>query len=150
MDEKSFDDLFNKHLGLNSKKKEEINEKSFTEQINSYLEGYTHLDKNKNSPDGSKHTYKKNFKNIIPEKTLDLHNNTRIEASYLIDSFITSALASNFKILLVITGKGLHSDSGPVLKEFAYSRLNDMAAVRLVKDSPRKLGGTGALLVFLR
>jgi DNA-nicking Smr family endonuclease len=52
---------------------------------------------------------------------------------------------------LIITGKGLHSSDGPVLRQAMEKLLNQQREHVLEWSvAPRRFGGDGALIVFLR
>jgi DNA-nicking Smr family endonuclease len=51
---------------------------------------------------------------------------------------------------LVITGKGLHSPHGPVVKDSVLHLLSHHTEVRRFQEAPLRLGGSGALLVELK
>ena len=53
-----------------------------------------------------------NLKNIIPKiRTVDLHGYTLDEANKFIKTFIKKSFNENVKKLIIITGKGIHSDN---------------------------------------
>lgn len=52
-----------------------------------------------------------------PEEQLDLHGFTAREAEERTAAFIARARRFRLRTVLVITGKGLHSPQGPVLKD---------------------------------
>jgi DNA-nicking Smr family endonuclease len=78
-----------------------------------------------------------------PEKEIDLHGMTTGEAEALLSDVIGSG---NFSHIRVITGKGLHSKQGPVLKTF----VQDFLKKRGIRFSQSKIneGGEGSLEVF--
>ncbi|MDH3997731.1 MAG: Smr/MutS family protein [Desulfuromonadales bacterium] len=88
---------------------------------------------------------------LKPQAELDLHGLTVAEASGKVGFFLQDALYQGWQTLLIITGKGLHSDDGPVLRKAVEQELEKHRA--LVAEwgfAPRRLGGDGALVVFLR
>ena len=87
-----------------------------------------------------------------PQDRLDLHGCTAAEAETKTGNFLTRALRNHLKTVLVITGKGLHSPEGSVLKDVIETRLkimkNDGAILAYLwekKDREK----SGALLVYL-
>jgi DNA-nicking Smr family endonuclease len=88
---------------------------------------------------------------LKPEAVVDLHGLTIAEATTKVHFFLQNAVHHNLKTLLIITGKGLHSGDGPVLKE-AVEKLLDQSVDSVLEwgIAPRRYGGTGALVVFLR
>lgn len=91
---------------------------------------------------------------LSPQATLDLHGLTRDVVVEKIRFFLQDAQYQNWSTLLVITGRGLNSASGePVLRQTAESFLASAEGTRLVAEwgrAPRKYGGDGALVLFLR
>ena len=51
-----------------------------------------------------------------PQAVLDLHGLTLDEAETAVDDFLHSALIKNYRLVRIITGKGLGSQGGPVLR----------------------------------
>jgi DNA-nicking Smr family endonuclease len=88
---------------------------------------------------------------LKPEAELDLHGLTVDEASTKVRFFLQDALYHGFHTILLITGKGLHSSDGPVLRQ-AMEKLLDLQREHVVEwgVAPRRYGGDGALVVFLR
>jgi len=88
---------------------------------------------------------------VQPAGTLDLHGLTRDEALARTRAFLAHAARQKWPVVLLVTGKGLHSQEGPVLRR-EVERL--LATARdLVLEwgvAPRRHGGAGALAVFLR
>lgn len=82
---------------------------------------------------------------------LDLHGLIVEEALAKTRFFLQDALYQGFQTLLLITGKGLHSSEGPVLRQ-AVEALLGQSSAQVVEwgVAPRRLGGDGALVVFLR
>jgi DNA-nicking Smr family endonuclease len=88
---------------------------------------------------------------LKPEAVLDLHGLTIDEATTRALFFLQNAVHHNLGTVLIITGKGLHSNDGPVLQESIKKLLRQSVdSVLEWGVAPRRYGGTGALLVFLR
>ncbi len=89
---------------------------------------------------------------IRPARELDLHGKNRADAVNALDLFLRRAQADGHELVLVVTGRGLHSRSLGVLREFVPLLLNQRwpTIVRQVVKAPRALGGEGAFAVFLR
>ncbi len=82
---------------------------------------------------------------------LDLHGMTQDVAHAALHGFVERAMASGFRVLLVITGKG--EPGGGVLKRGVPRWLDDPAIRRFILDTAGaqpKHGGEGALYVLLR
>ncbi|MEJ2470701.1 MAG: Smr/MutS family protein [Desulfuromonadales bacterium] len=88
---------------------------------------------------------------IEPQAELDLHGLNLEEAITKIDFFLQNASHHGWQVVLVITGRGLHSAGEPVLRRAVEKVFNQRR-----KDilewcvAPRRFGGEGALVVFLR
>ncbi|MGK2906495.1 MAG: Smr/MutS family protein [Desulfuromonadales bacterium] len=88
---------------------------------------------------------------LKPETELDLHGLTVDEASAKVGYFLMDASHQGFQTVLIITGKGLHSSDGPVLRQAVEKLLNHHREQVLEWGiAPRRYGGGGALIVFLR
>lgn len=83
------------------------------------------------------------------DRRVDLHGLTRRRAAELLDRRLLEARLLGLEDLLVITGRGLHSASGPVLRlwlpEWA-KRQADGAPLRCI-EAPGEIGGAGAWIV---
>ncbi len=83
---------------------------------------------------------------------LDLHGLLRDEAVSRLEHFITSAFSRDMEAVLVITGKGINSPEGPVLRgaveEWLRGRGRGMVAE--FSSAPRDKGGSGAFVAFLK
>jgi DNA-nicking Smr family endonuclease len=88
---------------------------------------------------------------LKPEAELDLHGLIIAAASEKVGFFLQDAIYQGFKTVLIITGKGLHSSDGPVLRQ-AVEKLLDQQRELVIEwgVAPRRYGGDGALVVFLR
>lgn len=88
---------------------------------------------------------------LKPAGELDLHGLTRDEALTRTRAFLGHAARQNWPVVLLVTGKGLHSAEGPVLRQ-AIERLLDTSRELVLEwgGAPRRFGGAGALVVFLR
>ena len=88
-----------------------------------------------------------------PEADLDLHGFTAIGAQVKARSFISSAHVQGFFTLRIIVGKGLHSESGPVLPHVVEDLLKEMKKENIVlsyKWEGAKRSKFGAVLVYLK
>lgn len=88
-----------------------------------------------------------------PEADLDLHGFTAIGAQVKTQSFISTAHVQGFFTLRIIVGKGLHSESGPVLPHVVEDLLKEMKKENIVlsyKWEGGKRSKFGAVLVYLK
>jgi DNA-nicking Smr family endonuclease len=88
---------------------------------------------------------------LKPEAELDLHGLKVDDAAAKVRFFLQDSSYHGFQTLLIITGKGLHSADGPVLRE-AVEKLLSLSGGLVLEwgVAPRRYGGDGALVVFLR
>jgi len=83
---------------------------------------------------------------------LDLHGFLRDEAISRLEQFIANAFSRGMDAVLVITGKGINSPEGPVLRGAAEAWLRGRGK-RMVAEfspAPRDKGGSGAFVVFIK
>ena len=96
-------------------------------------------------------------------KSIDLHGYTLEQANNKIEEFIYSAFAEKVSKLIVVTGKGLHSQNEKdpyvskdlsILKysvpEFIENNKNLMNIINEIKDANIEDGGSGAFYIFLK
>ena len=96
-------------------------------------------------------------------KSLDLHGFTLDEANKRVESFITDCFNQKVSKVIIVTGKGLHSqnDKDPYIsKEFGilknsvpnFIKNNPslMAKIKDITDAEITDGGSGAFYVFLK
>lgn len=88
---------------------------------------------------------------LKPAGELDLHGLTRDEALNRTRAFLGHAARQGWSVVLIVTGKGLHSSEGPVLRLAVERLLGDARDLVLEWGvAPRRYGGAGALVVFIR
>ena len=105
------------------------------------------------------HQKNKNLK----ERSIDLHGYSLDEANKKIEDFINKAFSENINKLVVVTGKGLHSENEKdpyvskdlsILKysvpEFIKNNSNLMSMIIEVKEAKVEDGGSGAFYIFLK
>ena len=96
-------------------------------------------------------------------KSIDLHGYTLDEANKSIEDFIIKSYQENINKLVVVTGKGIHSQNEKdpyvskdlgILKysvpEFISNNKNLMKKIYEMKDATIEDGGSGAFYIFLR
>ena len=107
--------------------------------------------------------FKNQKKNFLKIKSIDLHGYTLEQANIAIEQFILKAFNERVSKLIVVTGKGIHSDveKDPyvskdlsILKysvpEFINNNQNLMRVINDIKDATIEDGGSGAFYIFLR
>jgi DNA-nicking Smr family endonuclease len=88
---------------------------------------------------------------LRPAETLDLHGLTREEALPRTRAFLGHAARQGWAVVVIVTGKGLHSPTGPVLRQAVEQLLASSPQLLLEwAPAPRQYGGAGALVVFPR
>lgn len=83
---------------------------------------------------------------------LDLHGFLKDEALKRLEHFIAGAVSRGHQAVLVITGKGINSSEGPVLQGAVATWLREQGKGNVAEfaPAPRSLGGSGAVVVFLK
>ena len=102
------------------------------------------------------------IKNSTKKFRFDLHGLTLDEANKKVKDIIKSCSEKKYKEILLITGKGLHSNHDDVYKSMDLSKLrysvpefinSDPEISKLISsiiNPPQKEGGEGALLIKLK
>ena len=96
-------------------------------------------------------------------KTIDLHGFTLEQANIAIEKFINLSYQEGVSKIIVVTGKGLHSDveKNPfvskdlsILKysvpEFISNNASLMSMINEITDAKIEDGGTGAFYIYLK
>ena len=107
--------------------------------------------------------FKLGKKKILKIKNIDLHGFTLQEANQTIEKFINNSYENKVSKIIVVTGKGLHSDveKDPyvskdlsILKysvpEFIKNNTELMKKIIEIKDAEIEDGGSGAFYIFLK
>ena len=106
-----------------------------------------------------KHQKNKNLK----IRSIDLHGYTLDEANKTIENFINKAFSDNINKLIIVTGKGLHSENEKdpyvskdlgILKysvpEFISNNASLMSMINEITDAKIEDGGAGAFYIYLK
>ena len=107
--------------------------------------------------------FKFNQKKTLKTKNIDLHGYTLQEANNTIQKFINNSYDNGVSKIIVVTGKGLHSnvEKDPyvskdlsILKysvpEFIENNVELMKKIIEIKDADIEDGGSGAFYIFLK
>ena len=107
--------------------------------------------------------FKHQEKKIFKTRSIDLHGYTLDEANRTIENFINKAYLENINKLVVVTGKGLHSENEKdpyvskdlsILKysvpEFILNKKSLMNLINEIRDANIEDGGSGAFYIFLK
>lgn len=88
---------------------------------------------------------------LEPQKTLDLHGMTVLEAEKACADFLRAAKDGRLLKIAIITGKGLHNDKGySLLKEAALSQIRISNVVREAYTPKAMHGGSGVIWIVLK
>ena len=104
-----------------------------------------------------------NKKKIFETRSIDLHGYTLDAANKTIEDFINKAFLENVYKIIVVTGKGIHSDNEKdpyvskelgILKysvpEFISNNTSLMSMINEITDAKIEDGGSGAFYIFLK
>ena len=107
--------------------------------------------------------YKSTKQKFFKVKSIDLHGYTLEEANNTIEKFIHESFREKANKLIVVTGKGLHSQNEKdpyvskdlsILKysvpEFIENNKSLMNIINEIKDASVEDGGSGAFYIFLK
>ena len=96
-------------------------------------------------------------------RSIDLHGYTLDEANKTIEDFIKQAYSENVNKLIIVTGKGLHSENEKdpyvskdlgILKysvpEFISNNASLMSMINEITDAKIEDGGAGAFYIYLK
>ena len=96
-------------------------------------------------------------------KSLDLHGYTLNDANLAVEKFILDSFADGANKLIIVTGKGIHSDTKKdpyaskdlsILKysvpEFILKNKSLMALINGIQEARIEDGGSGAFYIFLK
>ena len=102
-------------------------------------------------------------KNVLKVRSIDLHGYTLEQANNVIEEFILKAYEEKVGKIIVVTGKGIHSDveKDPyvskdlsILKysvpEFINNNQNLMRVINDIQDATIEDGGSGAFYIILK
>ncbi len=89
---------------------------------------------------------------VQPQAELDLHGVKADAVQEKVGWFLENAVFHGFEAVRIITGKGSHSETGPVLRPLVEDYLNGAGRTFVVEwlRAPQRQGGAGAIIVFLR
>lgn len=85
-----------------------------------------------------------------PDASLDLHGCTREEAWIRLEAFFASAVASRLEKVVIIHGKGTHSEDDPVLGAVVRRFIERNPHAGESGFSPREAGGHGSTWVIIK
>jgi len=107
--------------------------------------------------------FKIQINNTVSSRSIDLHGYTLEQANKTVEKFILNAFEDKISKLIIVTGKGIHSDveKNPyvskdlsILKysvpEFIENNTNLMRIINTIQDAKIEDGGSGAFYVLLK
>tara|TARA_B100000214_G_scaffold199214_1_gene144208 strand:+ start:19 stop:438 length:420 start_codon:yes stop_codon:yes gene_type:complete len=107
--------------------------------------------------------YKKKTNATYSSRTIDLHGYTLEQANIAIEKFIIKSFSEKINKLIVVTGKGIHSDNEKnpyvskdlsILKysvpEFISNNKILMEMIYDIQDAKIEDGGSGAFYIYLK
>ena len=107
--------------------------------------------------------YREKKNKVFSTRSIDLHGYTLEEANRTIEKFINKCFAEQVNKLIVVTGKGIHSNNEKnpyvskdlsILKysipEFISNNTNLMSMINEMSDAKIEDGGGGAFYIFLK
>ena len=107
--------------------------------------------------------FKPKIKNSLKVRSIDLHGFTLERANIVIEEFILKSFEESVNKLIVVTGKGTHSDveKDPyvskdlsILKysvpDFINNNQNLMRVINDIQDAAIEDGGSGAFYIYLK
>ena len=105
----------------------------------------------------------KNNKKVKKKKSLDLHGYSLDNANKVLENFIKKSYEEKIFKLIIVTGKGLHSDNEKnpyvskdlsILKysipEFVKNNSQLMKIISDIKEASIEDGGSGAFYIYLK
>lgn len=91
------------------------------------------------------------LRRMKPQATVDLHGATVAEALERVDQFLEESKARGLQKVLVVHGKGLHSqDGGSILRDAVRRHIQNHRLSGETGVPPREMGGDGAFWVIVR
>lgn len=141
------------HSGKNKKSSSSVKsvKEDKTKLINMWIDKYGVYNKDEKTEEESEPSVKrKNLKEMKPQATIDLHGMTTEQAKYALESFFDSAEKRGLKKVLIIHGKGKHSQNGSVLKNFVKTFLEQHPNAGESGYNKNSEGGSGSCWVIIK
>ena len=144
------------HKGKNASQdhRKAKNSKQTKEQMEAWLDKFGTVDKDEISRQRELHTKLERpsfLRSLKPQARIDLHYLTQDEAWHKLDAFVASSCAQGLKKILIIHGKGNHTQSGePVLGEMVRHYIERDERLGQWGHPDRAGGGSGATWVIIK
>lgn len=152
-------DIWEYFLNLENKKKKKPTERAIDQNDNEneyFLRNFEkYLPKTSKDSLSEENTIKKSRSHSFnkPRATLDLHGKTVSESLELLKKFCINSINKQYQLILIIVGKGIHSEGGKaILQEAVMDWIHGKGKkfVSSYRKAPQKLGGGGAILISLK
>jgi len=118
-------------------------------ELNHYLQ--TSIRESYFDPGIQKKLERKIRQGLVPiDDRLDLHGHNQNEATAALIEFFLQSTSANFKLLIIIHGKGNRSGSEAILRPLVRYWLAQQPSVLGWCPAPTRHGGEGATYVYLR
>ncbi len=121
--------------------------------MNSWLDdedSWNDFKKDEQTAISSKGELRSFLRRLPPEDEIDLHGRTTTEAEHLLSNFIIHSKKNGLRKILIIHGKGNHSQNGPVLSIWVRRYLESSILCGETGSPDKRDGGTGATWVILK
>ena len=119
-----------------------------------WLRRYGVYDKDANSSENTtlvdNQAEKRRLRTMRPQAEIDLHGMTLEEAYGALVSFFEDSIRRDYQKILIIHGKGNHSQNGPVLARFVQKFLETNTHAGETGHPKGRDGGTGSTWVILK
>ena len=121
--------------------------------MNSWLdseESWNNFEKEEQTATSSKGELRSFLRKLPSDDEIDLHGKTTVEAEYLLLNFILQSKKNGLRKILIIHGKGNHSQNGPVLSGWVRRYLESSPLCGETGSPDKRDGGRGATWVLLK
>lgn len=127
--------------------------KSKVNPMNEWMRRYGVVDKDAAKEEADRQEAMEDRETLLAmpyEATIDLHGLTTAEANARLDSFVTECRKRDLRKILIIHGKGNHSETGPVLSGLVRSFIERDWRLGESGHPDKYDGGKGATWVIIR
>jgi len=119
-----------------------------------WLDMYGTVDKDaeaKGYADSTRMKSREYIKNLKIDATIDLHGLTRDEAYRALSGFVNDCVRKNYKKILIVHGKGIHSGKGePVIASMVKTFIQQNSHLGASGHADKTMGGSGATWVLIK
>lgn len=125
----------------------------FNKMMNTWLdseESWNEYKKDEQSDKSPKGEFRSFLRRLAPEDEINLHGSTTVESEKLLFDFIKQSKRIGLRKILIIHGKGNHSQNGSVLTSFVRSYIESSSFCGESGNPDKCDGGKGATWVILK